>query len=117
MIKNFLGHFGKLVIITSISVAFIGCAKRPQAIAPVVAPTSQYSNLSCNQLTQKLDQERQAFDALSREQNNAATADMVGVFLIAIPLGSVVGQDKEGEVAVVKGKILSIENEIAAKGC
>ncbi|MDA0359354.1 MAG: hypothetical protein O2835_09325 [Proteobacteria bacterium] len=40
-------------------------------------------------------------NALTKQQNNAATDDAASVFLFALPLGSVFGADVEGELATV----------------
>ncbi len=46
---------------------------------------------------------------LIHQQNNAAIADTVTVALILLPLGSIFGADKEGELAQPKGEILALE--------
>ncbi len=55
--------------------------------------------------------------AVSKAQNDAATGDAFGVFLIGVPMSSTFGGDKEGQVAVNKGKVQAIENALKAKGC
>ena len=105
-----------LMVIAAVIVAS-GCAKRPGAIAPATVPASAYSNLSCEQLSAELVKENQTLTSLSASQNEAANADAVGVFLVAIPVGSLVGADKEGDIAVSKGKIVSIEATRTGKGC
>jgi len=93
------------------------CAKRPGAIAPANIPVSAYLNESCDALAQELIQEQKTLAALSKAQNSAATGDAVGVFLVAVPVGSLVGADKEGDIAVSKGKVNAIELAIKQKGC
>lgn len=93
------------------------CAKRPDAIVPVDIPMAAYSNDSCEKLAQELIGERNNLGALSKQQNNAATGDALGVFLIGVPASSLTGGDKEGTISVSKGKIVAIESALKAKGC
>lgn len=94
-----------------------GCAKRPDAIVPVDIPLATYSGLNCSQLASERAAEDDKLAALSKQQNKAANGDVVGVFLIGLPVGSAFGADKEGEVAVAKGKVQAIDNTIKSKGC
>jgi len=48
-----------------------------------------------------LAQKQAQMNALTKQQNNAATGDAASVFLFALPLGSVFGADVEGELATV----------------
>ncbi|GES49879.1 hypothetical protein Rhsp01_52990 [Rhizobium sp. NBRC 114257] len=76
-----------------------------------------YSNLDCVGLTRELNTEQGKLTALSKDQNNAANGDAFGVFLVGVPMSSVTGGDKEGLISVTKGKVLSIQNTMKAKGC
>ncbi|WP_113358105.1 hypothetical protein [Rhizobium sp. SYY.PMSO] len=93
------------------------CAKRPDAIVPTEIPMAAYSNLDCTGLTRELNAEQGKLTSLSKQQNNAANGDAFGVFLIGVPMSSVTGGDKEGVISVTKGKVLSIQNTMKAKGC
>lgn len=97
--------------------AFSACAKRPDAIVPVDIPMAAYSNSDCQQLATELIKEQSTLASLSKQQNSAATGDAVGVFLVGVPMSSTFGGDKEGQVAVSKGKVNAIESSIKAKGC
>ncbi len=103
--------------ITVIAVFTSACARRPDAIAPVAIPTDAYMAMTCQRLSSELSGEQAKLSALSTAQNSAATGDAVGVFLIGVPTSSVFGGDQEGNVAVSKGKVLAMENAIAAKRC
>lgn len=108
----------KLTIVAlSLSVGAVACAKRPDAIVPVDIPIAAYTNLSCQSLASELVKERSTLASLSKQQNEAATGDAVGVFLIGVPASSTFGGDKEGQVAVSKGKVNAIENAARSKGC
>jgi hypothetical protein len=96
---------------------FGGCAKRPDAIVPVDIPMTAYTNLDCKRMARETISENEKLAALSKSQNSAATGDAVGVFLIGVPMSSVTGGDKEGQIAVSKGKVQALENAARAKGC
>ena len=93
------------------------CAKRPDAIAPTAFPTETYANLECQQLNSTLASEQASLATLSAAQNSAANADAVGVFLVGVPVASLTDGDKEGMIAVAKGKIQALEATKIRKGC
>lgn len=105
------------VFVITLTALLSGCAKRADSIAPVQIPIAAYSNLECEALTQEYLLEYEKLNQLAKQQNQAATGDAVGVFLIGVPTASVTGHDKEGELAVAKGKVLSIENTMKSKSC
>lgn len=108
----------KLAIASALSlIALSGCAKRPDAIVPVDIPMAAYSHDSCAHLADELAKEEKNLAAISKQQNEAATGDAVGVFLIGVPMSSTFGGDKEGQVAVAKGKVQAIQNTMKSKGC
>jgi hypothetical protein len=97
--------------------AATSCAKRPDAIVPVDIPMAAYTGQSCASLNNELTKERAALAAVSQQQNDAASGDAMGVFLVGVPMSSTFGGDKEGQVAVSKGKVQAIENAMKSKGC
>ena len=107
----------KVILAAAALAALSSCAKRPDAIVPVDIPMAAYANQSCASLGQELIREQRNLAAVSKAQNEAATGDAVGVFLIGVPMSSAVGGDKEGQVAVAKGKVQAIENTLKSKGC
>ncbi|RVN81816.1 hypothetical protein [Sinorhizobium meliloti] len=106
----------RLIVLAS-TLAVASCAKRPDAIVPVDIPMAAYSNQSCQGLAQELMKEQANLAAVSKQQNQAATGDAIGVFLVGVPASSTFGGDKEGQVAVSKGKVNAIESSIKSKGC
>ncbi|AVH44028.1 hypothetical protein G6L60_19860 [Agrobacterium tumefaciens] len=76
-----------------------------------------YSNLDCPALASEYLKEQASLTAVSKQQHDAATGDAVGVFLVGVPMSSTFGGDKEGQVAVAKGKVNAIEANMKAKGC
>ena len=94
-----------------------GCAKNPDAIAPISMPVNAYAGLSCEQLVTEHRRSSAALAAVSQQQKQAATGDAVGVFLIGVPVSSLSGGDKEGLVARHKGEIVAIEGAMRARHC
>lgn len=107
----------KLILAAATLAALSSCAKRPDAIVPVDIPMAAYQNQNCQQLGQELIKEQQNLATISKAQTDAANGDAFGVFLIGLPVSSAVGGDKEGQVAVAKGKVQAIENTLKSKGC
>ncbi len=104
-------------VVLAAALAASSCAKRPDAIVPVEIPMAAYSNQSCQGLALELIKEQKTLASLSKQQHDAATGDAMGVFLIGVPMSSTFGGDKEGQVAVSKGKVTAIESSLKAKGC
>jgi len=102
-------------VMTGIAMAALavsGCASRASSVAPVSVSATDYAKYSCDAARAELGVARQKEAALSRKQNNAATADAAGVFLLLLPLGSVFGADVEGELAQAKGEVLALERHL-----
>lgn len=104
-------------VLPVVALAISSCAKRPDAIIPADIPMAAYTNYSCEQLGQEMIKEQTALSAISKAQNDAATGDAVGVFLIGVPMSSTFGGDKEGQVSVAKGKVQAIQSAMMSKGC
>lgn len=107
----------KLILAAATLAALSSCAKLPDAIVPVDIPMAAYQNQNCQQLGQELIKEQQNLATISKAQTDAANGDAFGVFLVGVPMSSVAGGDKEGQVAVAKGKVQAIENTLKSKGC
>ena len=113
-----IGDYMRYILsLLACGLAVSSCAKRPDAIVPVDMPMAAYSNLDCSALAREYIQEQASLSAVSKQQHDAATGDAVGVFLVGVPMSSTFGGDKEGQVAVSKGKVNAIEANLKAKGC
>jgi hypothetical protein len=88
------------------------CTPRPDSIAPV-SMTGAFDHLSCSSAQEQLNSERVKLAGLEQQQNNAATADAVGVFLVLIPVSKLTGGDVAGEVGASKGAVLALEQRVA----
>ncbi|MCP2680307.1 hypothetical protein NHF45_12280 [Maricaulaceae bacterium NA33B04] len=89
-----------------------GCAGRANSVAPVSVSATEYQGMSCEETRAELSSARERENALTRRQNNAATADAAGVFLVLLPLGSVFGGDVSGELAEAKGEADALERAV-----
>ncbi|WLS03117.1 hypothetical protein [Shinella oryzae] len=105
------------LVVALAAASITSCAKRPDAIVPADIPMAAYTGQSCASLSTELAKEKAALHAVSKQQNDAASGDAFGVFLIGVPMSSTFGGDKEGQVAVAKGKVQAIENAMKSKGC
>tara|TARA_B110000444_G_scaffold184904_1_gene173947 strand:+ start:183 stop:515 length:333 start_codon:yes stop_codon:yes gene_type:complete len=105
MIKNII------IILFSFSL-FANCASRANSIAPANVSALEYKSLSCEETKATLKTKRQAENALTRKQNNAATGDSVGVLFLLLPVGSIFGADVSGELAEVKGEVNALERAV-----
>lgn len=112
-----MSKFSRVILLPAALAILAGCAKRPDAIAPASFPMEAYAGLSCPQLAQAHANEKARLAGLSAAQDSAATGDAVGVFLIGVPTASAFGGDKEGEVAVSKGKVQAMEAAALRKSC
>lgn len=99
----------KLVALAAASIV-VGCAKNPDAIAPMTMPVNAYSGLDCKQLSAEHQRSSLALQQVAADQRQAVTGDAVGVFLIGVPVSSLTGADKEGLVAQHKGELIAIES-------
>ena len=106
------GSFAAVVLLV-----LAGCAKNPDAIAPMAMPVNAYLGLSCEQLAAEHQRSSAALAAVEAQQRSAATGDAVGVFLIGVPVSSLSGADKEGLVAQHKGEIIAIEGAMRGQQC
>lgn len=106
-----------VLVLPVVAGALAGCAKNPDAIAPISMPVNAYAGLSCDQLAIEHRRSAAALAAVSQQQKQAATGDAVGVFLIGVPVSSLSGGDKEGLVAQHKGEVVAIEGALRAQRC
>jgi orotate phosphoribosyltransferase-like protein len=108
----------KIIVLSLITVtALSACASRPNKIGPAGIDISAQQGKSCSKLSSDLfDINKKVID-LSSQQDRAATNDAIGVFLVGVPTGSLTGGDVETDLAIAKGKAVSIKEAMALKGC
>ena len=101
-----------MIAVALFALNLAACAGRANSVAPVAVSATEYNGLSCDQTNAELRAARERENALTRRQNNAATADAAGVFLVLLPLGSVFGADVSGELAEAKGEVNALERAV-----
>jgi hypothetical protein len=102
----------KKLIFTLPIIALAACAEAPSAIAPT-SMGNAYSSASCAKAHYLRAEEIARLNSLSQAQSQAAVADAIGVFLFLVPIGSVSGGNKAGEIADAKGRIASLDARLA----
>lgn len=101
------------IAVASASILFcLACTPRPDSIPPV-SMTGAFDNMSCNQAITALNAERVTLARLEQQQNSAATADAVGVFLVLVPVSKLTGGDRAGEVGTSKGRVIALEQRVS----
>ena len=104
----------KLIIALPLLATVAACASRPESIVPVGGSNiAVHEGKTCSQMFAEKTEVDQLVQALSARQNKAANADAWGVFLLGVPVGSLSGAEVEAELAVAKGKQLSLSGAIA----
>lgn len=98
-------------------VVLASCAKSPEKIAAVEIGADAYGRYSCAQLTTEKLKISQDLENLSAKQEDAASGDAVGVLLLGLPLSSMSGNDQEAAIAIAKGKVQAIDQQVLAKRC
>jgi hypothetical protein len=68
-----------------------GCASRPDSIHADYVSSDRFGGLSRQELDHRLNETQVRLQTASSQQNNAANADAVGVFLAAIPVSKLTG--------------------------
>jgi hypothetical protein len=106
----------KLVLPICLALALAACAKTPSSIPPVAVSSSEYSGLSCNQLTSEFTAVSAKLAEAESKQRDKVAADAVVVFLVLIPPSSMTG-DFEADVARYKGEKIAIERALDRNGC
>lgn len=102
----------KFVAAAALVLTTAACTPRADSIAPV-SMTGAFDTMSCSKAKTDLASERTKLAALEKKQNNAATGDAIGVFLVLIPVSKLTGGDVAGEVGTSKGKVLALEQRVA----
>lgn len=101
-----------VIAVCAAALSMSACAARANGVAPLYVSSSEYAGMSCEDTRSALNAARERENALTRRQNNAATADAVGVFLVLVPAGSVFGGDVSGELAQAKGEADALERAV-----
>lgn len=101
--------------IALLAITTAACAGRASSVAPVAVSSLDYAAMDCPTARAALETTRARVNSLSRSQNNAAVADAASMALLFVPLGSVFGGDKSGELAQAKGEQIALERHITMR--
>lgn len=103
-------HAASIITTTAVAtlLALAACAPGPDAIQPV-SMGSAFVGISCQQAAIERNAAAQRLEALSAAQRGAQAGDAISVFLIGVPLASVSGGNKAGEIAAEKGKLAALD--------
>jgi hypothetical protein len=93
------------------------CAKRPEAITPAYVSDLTYNGLSCSQLAQERARVDAAYTVAAQQQNDAATGDAWGVFLLGMPTSTLSGANIAAQVASLKGQQETLDKVAIQKNC
>ncbi|MGV3550386.1 hypothetical protein [Rhizobium sp.] len=106
----------KFVICAAMLLA-AGCAKAPEDIAATPVAVDPYMQMQCPQLASLRTQKTAELAVLERKQLEAARNDATGMATIHLPVGSMVGKDREPEYAQAKGEVQAINTAYQTKSC
>lgn len=102
----------KLLLVAAISASVTACASRPGFIPPVSVSATEYSGRSCHGTQGMLEDKRNRYAVLDRQQKQAALGDAFGVLIFLVPVSSMLGQDQEAAIAQTKGEIAALERAV-----
>lgn len=104
------------LLIVALTLSLVACANRPESIRASFVSFEKFTHLECVALLKKMADTRSELDKFSKLQNDKATGDAVGVFLILVPFSKLSG-DHEGDVARLKGEVEAIETAQIKNRC
>jgi hypothetical protein len=104
-------------IICASAILFLtACATRPESIRASHVSFEKFMHLDCSQLTTKMSDTKEELVKLSKMQDNKATGDAFGVFLLGIPFSKLSG-DHEGDIARLKGEVEAVDTAQVKNKC
>jgi hypothetical protein len=109
--KNFM-----LILLLS-ALYLDGCATLPEKIAPSDISNASYENWSCEQLSQEQPQLTAALASASDAQRRCRKADIAGLLLIGLPVGSLTGCRKTAEIAKFKDELQALQHAAMVINC
>ena len=106
-----INKYSRVVFILA-TLVIAGCASGANSVAPIALPSSNYKGLSCDETKTALTTARARQAALTESQDNAQIGDAIGVFFVLLPLGSIFGDESEGDLALAKGEVLALQGAV-----
>lgn len=93
------------------------CAKPPEDISAVAVPVDPYLRKTCVELAALHVERRRTLIDLEARQRATVQEDRDAMWAVHVPVGSIRGGDKEGEVASTKGELRAIASARRAGAC
>lgn len=105
----------------AIALLTAGCATPPDEIKPANVGGGEYTALSCDALGAEYMRVSSRLEPLISAQSSARSADVAGVILIGLPVGSMTASDSNEDrvrsIADLKGRQEAIKAVRTSKGC
>lgn len=99
------------------ALALGACATAPDRIAAIAPPPTQYSGMSCGQLTSERATLDQSLVRLEASQRRTRAIDTAGVALLFLPIGSLVGGNHASEIGALRGEERAIDARLSQGSC
>jgi len=100
-----------LLFVSFIATAF---ASHVFSVQPAAVAVPDYEGLSCDEARVLIGQKRTVENTLTRQQNNAVLLNTADVFPVLLPLVSVFGANKTGELTIAMVEVNTLERKITA---
>lgn len=106
----------RLLVISSIAL-LSGCATPPDKIKPMAFPDTAYIDRSCSELVIERATVEKRLTGSTTVQEKNVNDDAMGVFLVGVPLGTMIKGDRTNEVSMYRGQIIAIDSAAKRKSC
>ena len=99
------------------AIPVVGCASRPERIAPAPVSEAPYLDWTCPRIAEESRRLSDALAAASAKQQKASDDDALGVFLLGLPVASMSGGDIGPDVARLKGETEAVQRAATKNNC
>lgn len=106
----------KVVYLSLIMSALLGCATKPEMIAAADVPVEKYQTFTCDELAIQLSRAKYQVSKYTRMQNKKLGIDSWVSIMTIVPPSKLTG-DYEKDIALFKGEVNAIEATQMAKQC
>jgi hypothetical protein len=114
-------RYAKPIVMTLTAAVLAGCATKSQNITAQYVSPMQYNSLNCSQVEAEMirvsNQVRTVAGVQDKEASNDAVAMGVGMVLFWPALFFLAGDDKEQELAQLKGEHQALQQSAIQKEC
>ena len=93
------------------------CATSPEDIAPKYTSGDQYQGWSCEKIIAERKRVVADLKTATAKQEETRSDDVAGVILLALPVGSMSGEDQEPKIASLKGERDALDRIKAQQKC